>query len=65
MVSVLRNVRVFDGETFGEATDLAFVEGVIVDVSPLGDMGAVEDVDGAGGYVLPGFIDCHVHLYGP
>ncbi|HQV90402.1 MAG TPA: amidohydrolase family protein [Phycicoccus sp.] len=65
MVSVLRSVRLFDGETFGEATDLAFADGVIVDVSSLADMGAVEDVDGAGGFVLPGFIDCHVHLYGP
>lgn len=67
MVTVLRNVHVFDGESFGGTTDLAFSDGVVIDRAGAEDpaAGAVGVVDGGGGYVLPGFIDCHVHLYGP
>ena len=61
MATVLRNVRVFDGEGFTEARDVAIDGGLIVEgAGPDADI-----VDGAGGYLVPGFIDCHIHLAGP
>jgi len=61
MATVLRNVRVFDGEGFSPARDVAVVDGVVAD-----DAGPdAEIVDGAGRYLIPGLIDCHIHLAGP
>ena len=61
MATVLRNVRVFDGEGFTEARDVAIDGGLIAD----GAGPDAEVVDGAGGYLVPGLIDCHIHLAGP
>ncbi len=58
--TVLRNVRIFDGSGFGEVTELAWRDGAFVASA---DDDAVV-VDGGGGFVIPGLIDCHVHLYG-
>ena len=61
MATVLRDVRVFDGEGFSEPRDIAVEDGVIVDTA-----GPDADIfDGAGGYLVPGLIDCHIHLAGP
>ena len=61
MATVLRNVHVFDGEGFTEPRDVAIDGGLVVD-----DAGPDADiVDGAGGYLIPGLIDCHIHLAGP
>lgn len=61
MAWLLRNVRVFDGLGFGDLRDVAVAGGLIASTGP---DDASERVDGAGGYLLPGFIDCHVHLSG-
>lgn len=66
--TVLRDVRLFEGDAFGPATDLAFEDGRITATPGEKDDGHHENadaVDGGGRFVLPGFIDCHVHLYGP
>ncbi|GAB2832338.1 amidohydrolase family protein [Microbacterium insulae] len=60
MATVLRNVHVFDGDGF-TTHDVAIVDGLIVaDAGPDADI-----VDGAGGFLIPGLIDCHIHLAGP
>ncbi len=63
--TVLRNVRLFEGDAFGEATELAFEDGRITTTRDGRDDETAVVVDGGGGFVLPGLIDCHVHLYGP
>ncbi|QLY28632.1 amidohydrolase family protein [Nocardia huaxiensis] len=54
---VLSNVRVFDGRIVGEPTSVA-IDGSVIG----GDVGGAEIIDGAGGVLVPGFIDAHVHL---
>lgn len=61
MTTVLRNVRVFVGDGFGEPTDVAIVDGLIVEHADSDS----EIIDGAGGFLVPGLIDCHMHLAGP
>ena len=63
--TVLRNVRLFDGAAFGDPEELAFDDGRITAMHDEGHDEAADVVDGGGGFLLPGFIDCHVHLYGP
>ncbi len=57
--TVISNVRVFDGLSLGVPRTVAFSDGVIVEEVPGGD---AELVDGAGGVLLPGLIDAHVHV---
>jgi imidazolonepropionase-like amidohydrolase len=59
--TVIRGGRVWDGrgETSGVG-DLAFENGIVTDVGA-GLDGDIE-VDGTGMTVVPGFIDCHVHV---
>jgi len=64
MSVILRGARVFDGEGFGEPSDIGIADGTLVAASDL-DASSAEIADAAGGYLLPGFIDCHVHLAGP
>ena len=53
----LTNVRVFDGERLGEPTT------VVIDVDRIGgDQTGARTWDGGGGVLLPGLIDCHIHL---
>jgi imidazolonepropionase-like amidohydrolase len=69
--TVLRDVRLLEGDAFGAATDLAFEDGRITATHGERHDGHHESADvvdgggGSGGFVLPGFIDCHVHLHGP
>lgn len=60
MASVLRGVRIFDGQSFGEPTDVGIADGLLTDDAETN----AEIVDGSGGYLIPGLIDCHVHLSG-
>ncbi len=57
--TAITNVRVFDGKQLGEPTTVILEESLI-------SGGAVPDgadnVDGAGGTLLPGFIDTHAHV---
>jgi imidazolonepropionase-like amidohydrolase len=43
--------------------DVRIVDGRIVEIGPeLGPSPGVETLDASGRYVLPGLIDCHVHV---
>src|SRR3984885_6843437 len=53
----LTNVRVFDGERLGEPATVV-VNGDRIGEDPAG----ARTQDGGGGVLLPGLIDCHVHL---
>ena len=53
----IQNVRVFDGNSIGDFRT------VVIDGDTIGeDVSGATIIDGAGGILLPGFIDCHVHL---
>jgi imidazolonepropionase-like amidohydrolase len=57
--SLLRSVLVYRDGVFGEPEDVVIDGGVI-------GTGPADGTDAAtGGYLIPGLIDCHVHLYGP
>ncbi|MEV4313354.1 amidohydrolase family protein [Actinocrispum sp. NPDC049592] len=63
MATTIVNARVFDGSTSRDWTSVRFADGVITDCAAVsvareGD----EAIDAAGGTVLPGLIDAHVHL---
>ena len=53
----LTNVRVFDGERLGEPATVVIEGGRIG-----GDPAGARTRDGGGGVLLPGLIDCHIHL---
>jgi imidazolonepropionase-like amidohydrolase len=57
----LTNVRVFDGRQLRPAATVVIAGGRI----GTGPAGAEVVIDGAGGVLLPGLIDAHVHLDGP
>lgn len=61
---VIRNVRVFDGETVAEGQDVLVEDGLIRRVARtgLGVPRSTTVVDGRGRTLLPGLIDAHVHL---
>lgn len=66
--TVLRRVRVYDGAGFGEPTEVVIDDGLIgtstADAAEAPGAAAVAVVDGGNGYLVPGFIDTHVHLAG-
>ena len=53
----LTNVRVFDGERLLEPGTVV-IDGMHIGTDPAG----APTQDGAGGVLLPGLIDCHIHL---
>jgi imidazolonepropionase-like amidohydrolase len=53
----LTNVRVFDGQRLGEPATVV-IEGRHIGTDPAG----AREQDGGGQVLLPGLIDCHVHL---
>ncbi len=57
--TVIRNVRVFDGTSAGEARTVVITDGLIADSAP---GGSTETIDAAGGVLLPGLIDAHMHI---
>lgn len=63
---VLRNVHVFDTEsgTFGPLVDVRCKDGRFERITASGDtsLEGATVVEGEGKYLLPGLIDCHVHL---
>lgn len=58
--TVLRNVRVFDGNGLTEPRAVV-IDGTVIAEDPAGG----HEVDAAGGTLLPGLIDAHVHLHSP
>ncbi len=66
MSILIKNGYVLDPATNTEGVvDLLIEEGVITQVSNEIYLGADEVIDGTGLYVMPGFIDLHVHLREP
>ncbi len=62
--TLVRDVRVFDGERVHERRSVLFDGGVIVDADYRGaPPGDVRIVDGAGRTLMPGLIDAHVHAF--
>ena len=61
---VVRNVRVFDGETVAENRTVLVQDGVIDQVGSddLAMPAGTEIIDGSGRTLLPGLVDAHVHL---
>ncbi len=57
--TILRDVRVYRDATFGEPED------IVIDGGVIGDGPADGQELASGGYLLPGLIDCHIHLNGP
>jgi imidazolonepropionase-like amidohydrolase len=57
---VLTNVRVFDGRQLVPGRSVV-IAGGLIGTDPAG----AHVIDGAGGVLLPGLIDAHVHLDGP
>lgn len=64
MTTIIRNGRVLDTATmtFSDDTDVVIEGGVIADVGPHLSTKADVTIDARGKYVLPGFIDGHVHF---
>jgi imidazolonepropionase-like amidohydrolase len=60
---IVRNATWLDVEagTYQEG-DLEIREGRFADLEAGSGAGDVREIDAAGGYVLPGLIDCHVHV---
>jgi imidazolonepropionase-like amidohydrolase len=57
--TAVTNVRVFDGEGLSEPRT------VLIDGEKIGTAGGdAAEFDGAGGVLLPGLIDAHIHLHG-
>ncbi len=57
VISGAQVVNVFSGEIY--PSDVAIADGLVVGVGPYKGR---ETFDAAGGYVVPGFIDAHIHL---
>jgi len=57
--TALTNVRVFNGERLTDPRTVVIADGRIADTTA-----ADTTVDGQGGALLPGLIDCHIHLDG-
>ncbi len=58
---VIRNVRFLDVfHCTWRTSDIAIADGVIVGLEP--GLKALREVDGKGKFVVPGFIDAHVHI---
>ena len=64
MTTLYRNGRIFDGERMIDGHAVLVDGGRISAVAPEGEFEgfAGEEVDCSDGTVMPGLIDCHVHL---
>jgi imidazolonepropionase-like amidohydrolase len=62
-MSLLTNVRLFDGAALGTPSSIGIRDGVFVAADAVS--GDAETVDCDGAVLLPGLIDAHVHLLSP
>ena len=64
MTTLYRGGRIFDGERMVDGHAVLVADGRIARVAPEGEFDgfAGEEVDCTGGTVMPGLIDCHVHI---
>lgn len=68
MVTIIRNVKVYKPEPVG-IKDVMIIGDKIAAVEDKIDINLngiveVEEIDGTGKVLVPGFIDCHVHILG-
>ncbi|MEV0624597.1 amidohydrolase family protein [Nonomuraea wenchangensis] len=63
MRTLIRDVRVFDGERSVPRTDVVIEGGLITAVGAGAGLPADAEVDGAGRTLLPGLIDAHTHVF--
>lgn len=62
---LIRNVRLFDGDTLAEGADILLADGRIAAMgSSLDRPAGAALIDGSGMTALPGMIDAHTHSYG-
>jgi imidazolonepropionase-like amidohydrolase len=61
---ILRGGHVFDSDTrsFRNGLDVLCIDGRIARIAPGLDASGAHELNCAGRFVLPGLIDCHVHL---
>lgn len=59
MATIIKNVNIFDGKRFIGVQDVYINHGRIVREMP----NDAEIIDGTGKTLLPGFWDCHIHIY--
>ena len=62
---LVRGAHVFDGTHAAESTDVLVRDGKIAAVGKTLDAGDAKVIDAAGKTLLPGLIDCHVHILSP
>lgn len=63
--TLFKGVRVFDGEQLISKTSVLVSDGTIVEIGEQIVSDTAEVIDGEGKTLLPGFIDCHVHVFFP
>ena len=61
--TLIKNVRLFDGEKVSEKTSVLVRDGLIAEVSPALSLRCSGFTDGAGKTLFPGLIDSHVHVW--
>lgn len=68
MIKIIKNVSVYSPEPLGDKDVLivgdkiaAIKENIKIDMNELVE---IEEIDGRGKLLVPGFIDCHVHILG-
>lgn len=64
MSTVIRNVKILYGSDLDllEDHEVWFENGEITQITPINKKHASEEIDGNGGYLIPGLIDLHVHV---
>ncbi len=58
---IFTNARVAFADGIREGSDIACEEGRITEIGPTGTLSAGESIDLDGNYLVPGFIDLHLH----
>ncbi|MEA2710325.1 MAG: hypothetical protein QOF78_2926 [Phycisphaerales bacterium] len=64
-VTHIRHARVFDGAAVIDDTDVLIRDGVIAQIGKDLDGGDSDVIDATGKTLVPGLIDCHVHIFAP
>ncbi len=63
-VTVIRNVRVFDGHKLSKPQEVLIENGHIAKLGTKIAASGAKEIDGTGNTLLPGLIDSHVHVWG-